>query len=208
MIQVVWFKRDLRTCDHAPLAAAAAAGPVLPLYVVEPDYWHLADTSTRQWVAQRAALVELSQRLSELGAPLIVRVGTVVKVLERIHSAMGIARLLAHQETGNLWTFGRDIAVRGFCERQGITFAEFSQTGVIRGAGARDRSSYRDHPNRSGSRWSRRRSSRLFRRLKYSDFKMMAALRRSRERERPRSPCSTAFWMAAGRITAVACRAR
>ena len=139
MIQVVWFKRDLRTCDHAPLAAAAAAGPVLPLYVVEPDYWHLADTSTRQWVAQRAALVELSQRLSELGAPLIVRVGTVVKVLERIHSAMGIARLLAHQETGNLWTFGRDIAVRDFCERQGITFAEFSQTGVIRGAGARDR---------------------------------------------------------------------
>ncbi len=139
MIQVVWFKRDFRTFDHAPLAAAAAAGPVLPLYVAEPDYWRLPDVSTRQWIIQRSALEELSQRLSALGAPLIVRVGSVVDVLERIHSAVGVARLLAHEETGNLWTFRRDIAVRDFCKRHRIPFQEFSQTGVIRGAGARDR---------------------------------------------------------------------
>ncbi len=139
MIQVVWFKRDLRTADHAPLAAAASAGPVLPLYVAEPDYWRLPDVSIRQWIVQRSALEELSQRLVALGAPLIVRVGTVVDVLERIHSAVGIARLLAHAETGNLWTFRRDIAVRAFCKRFRIPFQEFSQTGVIRGAAARDR---------------------------------------------------------------------
>jgi deoxyribodipyrimidine photo-lyase len=139
MIQLVWFKRDLRTADHAPLAAAAAAGPVLPLYVAEPDYWRLPDVSARQWTAQRGALEELSQRLSALGAPLIVRVGTVVEILGRIHAAVGIARLLAHEETGNLWTFRRDQAVRAFCKRQRIPFQEFSQTGVIRGAGARDR---------------------------------------------------------------------
>jgi deoxyribodipyrimidine photo-lyase len=139
MIQVVWFKRDLRTVDHAPLAAAVAAGPVLPLYVAEPDYWRLPDVSARQWTAQRGALEELSQRLSALGAPLIVRVGTVVEILDRIHAAVGITRLLAHEETGNLWTFRRDIAVRAFCKRRGIRFQEFSQTGVIRGVGARDR---------------------------------------------------------------------
>jgi deoxyribodipyrimidine photo-lyase len=139
MIQVVWFKRDLRTEDHAPLVEAASAGPVLPLYVAEPDYWRLPDVSARQWTAQRSALEEVSRRLAALGAPLIVRVGAVVEVLERIHSAVGIARLLAHEETGNLWTFQRDIAVRAFCTRHGISFKEFSQTGVIRGAGARDR---------------------------------------------------------------------
>lgn len=32
-MQVVWFKRDLRITDHAPLRAAALAGPVLALYV-------------------------------------------------------------------------------------------------------------------------------------------------------------------------------
>jgi deoxyribodipyrimidine photo-lyase len=141
MIQVVWFKRDLRTFDHEPLALAAVAGPVLPLYVVEPDYWRLADTSARQWIAQRAALEELSRRLAQLGAPLIVRVGSVVDVLAKIHAAVGIARLLAHEETGNLWTFQRDMAVRAFCGTQGISVAEFSQTGVIRGSrtGTRDR---------------------------------------------------------------------
>jgi len=138
-VQVVWFKRDLRTCDHAPLSDAAAAGPVLPLYVAEPEYWRLPDVSTRHWIVQRAALEEVSQRLAALGAPLIVRVGRVVDVLEKIHAAVGIARLLAHEETGNLWTFRRDIAVRAFCRRHAIPFQEFSQTGVIRGAGARDR---------------------------------------------------------------------
>jgi len=140
LIQVVWFKRDLRTLDHSPLAEAAAAGPVLPLYVVEPDYWRLPDVSTRQWIVQRTALEELGRRLSALGAPLIVRVGSVVDVLERIHSAVGIAKLLAHEETGNLWTFRRDIAVRAFCSQHRIAFQEFSQTGVIRGGPhARDR---------------------------------------------------------------------
>ena len=36
-MQLVWFKRDLRIHDHAPLRAAAAAGPVLALYVHEPS---------------------------------------------------------------------------------------------------------------------------------------------------------------------------
>ncbi|MDE8349743.1 MAG: FAD-binding domain-containing protein [Acidocella sp.] len=138
MIQVVWFKRDLRIEDHAPLAAAASAGPVLPLYVAEPEYWHLPDVSARQWITQRAALDELSQSLAVLGAPLIVRVGNIVEILERIYSTVGIARLLAHEETGNLWTFKRDIAVRAFCKRCKIPFQEFSQTGVLRGTGARD----------------------------------------------------------------------
>lgn len=139
MIQVVWFKRDLRTADHRPFSEAAAAGPVLPLHVVEPEYWRLPDTSRRQWLAQRAALVELSQRLGELGAPLIVRVGAVVDILAKIHESVGIARLLAHEETGNLWTFRRDVAVHHFCRSQGIAFEEFSQTGVIRGLRKRDR---------------------------------------------------------------------
>jgi deoxyribodipyrimidine photo-lyase len=83
--------------------------------------------------------VEVSRRLSDLGAPLIVRAGDVVGVLARIHASVGIARLLAHEETGNLWTYRRDRAVRAFCRCQNIPFVEFNQTGVIRGADARER---------------------------------------------------------------------
>lgn len=136
MVQVVWFKRDLRTVDHRPLAEAAAAGPVLPLYVIEPDYWALPDTSRRQWIAVCSALSELTGRLAELGAPLVVRTGAVTDWLARIHQAAGITRLLAHQETGNAWTFARDRGVRAFCRRLGIPFVEYQPFGVTRGRGA------------------------------------------------------------------------
>ena len=35
-IQIVWFKRDLRTIDHKPLfEASKTLKPILPIYVVE-----------------------------------------------------------------------------------------------------------------------------------------------------------------------------
>ena len=36
-MECVWFKRDLRVDDHAPLVEAARRGPLLALYVYEPD---------------------------------------------------------------------------------------------------------------------------------------------------------------------------
>lgn len=47
--QVVWFKRDLRIHDHAPLREAARQGPVLPLYVAEPGLWAHGDASGHPW---------------------------------------------------------------------------------------------------------------------------------------------------------------
>ena len=37
-IDVVWFKRDLRTRDHVPLLSAILSGrPVLCLFILEPE---------------------------------------------------------------------------------------------------------------------------------------------------------------------------
>ena len=36
-MQLVWFKRDLRIADHAPLARPAKAGRCVCLYVYEPE---------------------------------------------------------------------------------------------------------------------------------------------------------------------------
>jgi Deoxyribodipyrimidine photolyase len=58
-IHLVWFKRDLRAHDHAPLAEAARAGPVLALHIVEPAYWTLPDTSARHWAHLSEALQDL-----------------------------------------------------------------------------------------------------------------------------------------------------
>jgi deoxyribodipyrimidine photo-lyase len=92
MVQVVWFKRDLRTQDHRPLHMAAMRAPVLPLYVVEPAYWTQPDTSRRQWLFLEGALRDLGSALGRLGAPLILRTGQVVDVLRDIHQHHGIER--------------------------------------------------------------------------------------------------------------------
>jgi len=39
-VHIVWFKKDLRVQDHQPLVEAAARGPVLPLYLYEPEQLH------------------------------------------------------------------------------------------------------------------------------------------------------------------------
>lgn len=136
MIEVVWFKRDLRVQDHAALAAVR--GRVLCLHVVEPGYWRGADASPRQWRFARAALLDLRAALGALGLPLVVRVGEGVAILAALHARHGITALHAHAETGNLWTYARDQAVGRFCRTHGIAWTEHRQFGVFRRLESRD----------------------------------------------------------------------
>ena len=138
-MQVVWIKRDLRVTDHAPLAEAAKAGPVLPLCVVEPGYWALPDTSGRQWDFTRECLEHLSRDLQRLGAPLCIRVGEVVEVLSDLHALRPITRLLSHEETGNGWTYQRDKCVAAWARGHGVQWQEFPHSGVVRRLDTRDR---------------------------------------------------------------------
>ena len=137
---VLWFKRDLRVHDNPALVRAVSLGlPVMPLFVVEPDYWALPDTSARQWAFVRESLIELRRDLACLGAPLVLRRGEITQQLEGIHKTHPVAHLLSHEETGNAWTFTRDKAVGAWAREQGIEWTELPQTGVIRRLSHRDR---------------------------------------------------------------------
>lgn len=139
MTTVVWFKRDLRTHDHGPLLAAAERGrPVIPLYVVEPGYWQLPDTSDRHWGFIRESLVDLGRQLRALSSRLVVMHGPVLDVLETLHAHYGIGRIFCHQETGGQWTFDRDRDVIRWCQAYGIEFREWRQFGVVRRLPDRD----------------------------------------------------------------------
>lgn len=137
-LQVVWFKRDLRVRDHAPLVAAAARGTVLPLYVIEPSLWSAPDADLLHWDFVAASLHELRERLARRGAPLVVRVGEVVAVLQALHAAQGIAALWSHEETGTALTFARDRAVRAWARAAGLPWHEATQNGVVRRLASRD----------------------------------------------------------------------
>lgn len=137
-MQVVWFKRDLRVHDHRALAEAAMRGPVLPLYVIEPDLWKQPDMSGRQWAFITESLASLRADLAALGQPLILRQGSVPEVLAALHEAHGIDALWSHEETGNGWTYQRDKEVGAWCRDKGIAWHEIQNHGVIRRLGSRN----------------------------------------------------------------------
>ena len=131
-IQLVWFKRDLRTHDHVPLREAALRGPVLPLYIAEPEYWQGADTSGRHWQVLRESLLELREALHKLGLPLIIRTGDAISVLEKVRSEQAIQALWSHEETGNAFTFARDKRVAGWAKMHAVAWTEIPHFGVVR----------------------------------------------------------------------------
>ncbi|GIW31786.1 MAG: deoxyribodipyrimidine photo-lyase [Meiothermus sp.] len=137
-VQLVWFKRDLRTQDHRPLYEASLRGPVLPLYVVEPSLVRAPDHDARHWTFVRQSLVHLRLELSRLGQPLVVRVGEVIEVLELLRQSVEIRAIWAHEETSNSLAYRRDRAVRRYCKARGIPLYELPGSGVVRRLANRD----------------------------------------------------------------------
>ena len=139
MIQVVWFKRDLRLEDHAPLAEAARRGPVLPLYVFEHSVMSAPDFSGQHAGFARECLKELDAALRKRGVPLVVRQAEMPDLLARLLRKAGPFDLWSHEETGNGITHERDRRVRRWCREHGIVWTELPQHGVFRGLADRDR---------------------------------------------------------------------
>ncbi|MGR3636403.1 MAG: deoxyribodipyrimidine photo-lyase/cryptochrome family protein [Shimia sp.] len=131
-MQIVWFKRDLRVQDHRVLSQATQRGVVVPVFVVEPEYWALRDASHRQWDFVGETLNALRTDLAALGQPLVVRTGEIVSVLQDLQRTVGIDALWSHEETGNGWTYVRDTRVRAWCREQGLPWHEIPQHGVQR----------------------------------------------------------------------------
>ncbi|MEO1694503.1 MAG: deoxyribodipyrimidine photo-lyase [Pseudomonadota bacterium] len=131
-VEVVWFKRDLRLADHRPFVEAARRGTVLPLLIVEPEWWAEPDMSERQYLFYAECVAELSHALAERGLPLVVRIGRATDVLGDLHAEVTITGLWSHEETGNDWTFARDRAVKAWCAANGVAWTEHRQDGVVR----------------------------------------------------------------------------
>jgi adenylate kinase family enzyme len=120
------------------LAEAAAHGPVLGLYLYEPELlgspeW---DPIHSEFMAQ--ALRELDAEFTARGGRLLLRRGEAVEQLERLHREIGFTTLWSHEETGNRITFDRDLRVVRWCRDRGVRWEERRQDGVIRRLRSRD----------------------------------------------------------------------
>ena len=139
-VNIVWFKRDLRVYDHKPLSEACHNGYVYSIYIFEPEFWKLPDSSLRHWSFIYDSLIELKEELSKIGLILSVYTGEVLKILENIRQEKITSKitLYSHEETGNNWTYNRDLKVKEWCEYHKIAWKEYQSNGVVRRLKNRD----------------------------------------------------------------------
>ena len=81
-VTLVWFRHDLRLDDNPALAAAAARGRVVPVFIWAPEEeapWE-PGAASRWWLHQ--SLEKLAAALAKAGAPLVIRRGPSLATLE------------------------------------------------------------------------------------------------------------------------------
>ncbi len=134
---LVWFKRDLRVRDHAPLAEATRFGRALALVVIEPQWLASPECDPRHVAFLLECVATLREDLAARGLTLVVRSGDMIEVLTRLRQRFAFTHLLSHEETGPDWSYTRDRAVKRWCAQAGVRWTEWTQTGVVRRLGER-----------------------------------------------------------------------
>ncbi len=137
MLQIVWFKKDLRLSDHAPLTRAVAharehGSKVLALWVYEPQMWAQADMGARHLQFANDCLRELATQIAEQGGQLLRLHGEMVEQLGSLKAAFGAFELHSHEETGNGWSYARDQLVARWCRAQGVLWQQAPSNAVVR----------------------------------------------------------------------------
>jgi len=137
-VQLVWFKRDLRTQDHLPLTEACKVGKVLCFYLYEPSLIQSSEWDPSHFAFLEESLTDLENDLRKFKIKFYRFRGEAVEILNQIHQKCEIDALWSHQETGNASTFERDKRVKAWCLERKIPWKEHAQFGVIRGLKNRD----------------------------------------------------------------------
>jgi deoxyribodipyrimidine photo-lyase len=100
---IVWLRQDLRLADQAALAAAAAEGPLLPVYILDDESPRdrAIGAAQRWWLHH--SLAALDKSLRELGSRLILRRGRSEQVLASLAEEVGTRRIHAIRHAEPWW---------------------------------------------------------------------------------------------------------
>lgn len=111
-VSILWFRRDLRLADQAALCAAAGAGAVIPVYVLDdetPKHRRMGAAS-RWWLNH--SLAALDKALRAKGSRLILRRGRSDKVLAELAAETGAREVHALRHYEPWWRNAERAAAR------------------------------------------------------------------------------------------------
>jgi len=141
-LHIVWFKRDLRLADHAPLREAISKGkPILLLYIFEPGLMTHPDSSLRHWRFVWESLMDMNRRLPNGKVCILYRPAKDAFVY--LDEQYDIQAVYSHQEIGVRFTYDRDLELAHYFRGKSIPWKEFPHSSVIRGL--RSRKNWKKH---------------------------------------------------------------
>jgi deoxyribodipyrimidine photo-lyase len=134
VINVVWFKRDLRSEDHAPLAKANQSElPFLGLYIFEPEMIAMSHTSPRHLQFQYQSILQLNQKLEKFSQSCVLFEADALAVFKCLSEQFVIQKVFSYQESGVQKTYDRDKILKKYFLETGTKWIEFQRDGIVRG---------------------------------------------------------------------------
>jgi len=124
-MQLIWLRSDLRLHDNTALAAAAAKGPVVAVYLLSPEQWRAHDDAPCKIDFWLRNLASLSASLDNLNIPLLIRTAAhwdqAPQVLLTLCRELKISAVHVNEEYG-LNETRRDAEVAQALAGEGIDF--------------------------------------------------------------------------------------
>ena len=138
-VDIVWFKRDFRLEDHAPINAVATSNnDFLGIFIVEPSRLREQDTDPIHVDWEIKCAVELQSRIRKLGGEMLILHDEVINAFENLKAKYEISNVYSHEEIGTEWSYQRDIKFGKWCKTNNLNWKEFPTNAVVRRLDNRD----------------------------------------------------------------------
>lgn len=128
---IVWFRRDLRIADHAPLQRAARRGLVIPVFVLDPALLHHPETGSARVAFMLSCLAALDRDLRARGGRLILRWGDPVTILPQLLRETQADGIYAYIDYERIYGRVRDARLNRVLAQQDLKIRWFEPTAGV-----------------------------------------------------------------------------
>ena len=137
-LDIVWFKRDLRTLDNKSLEFVSKSGnPTLFVYIFEPSFIDSPDCDHRHIRFINESIIDIEKRLKKFSLDIKCVNSEVMEFFEEISKTYKIKNVLSYQEIGNNLSYSRDKKIAQFFRSKNINWIQNKTNGIIRGLSSR-----------------------------------------------------------------------